>query len=164
MKQNLTDKNHKNKPPLALKLVSTKIHNLDFKTIEQGSTNRNVSLGINLAHTFDYIPKEKLLSILMRIGISGEEAPFEIKLEYEGIFLLNRKATKSEVERYAKINCSAILFPYVREIIADITRRAGFVPLHLGSINFIEAFNKTKKEQSTQEKRSATTLEEIPNV
>ncbi|MDP3298216.1 MAG: protein-export chaperone SecB [Thermodesulfovibrionia bacterium] len=45
------------------------------------------------------------------------------------------------------------MFPYVRETIADLTRRAGFPPLHLNPINFIQLAEKqeAKQTQSTQE-------------
>ncbi|MBW1706391.1 MAG: protein-export chaperone SecB, partial [Deltaproteobacteria bacterium] len=43
-----------------------------------------------------------------------------------------------DVEPIAKINCPAILFPFLRECVADITRRAGFNPLILPPINFVE--------------------------
>ena len=34
------------------------------------------------------------------------------------------------------IHCPNILFPYIREAIADAVSRAGFPPVHLDPINF----------------------------
>ena len=34
------------------------------------------------------------------------------------------------------IHCPTVLFPYVRETIADATQRAGYPPVHLHPINF----------------------------
>jgi len=73
---------------------------------------------------------------------------------YEGFFLLNRRATKKEVEPLSKVNCSAILFPYVRETIAEITRRAGYHPLHLGSFNFVEMAEESDKRPSGKQRKN----------
>jgi len=37
------------------------------------------------------------------------------------------------------VNCRAIIFPYLREYISDLTKRAGFTPLFLPPFNFVEA-------------------------
>ena len=34
------------------------------------------------------------------------------------------------------INCPNVLFPYLRETLADAVGRAGFPPVHLAPINF----------------------------
>jgi preprotein translocase subunit SecB len=34
------------------------------------------------------------------------------------------------------VHCPIVLFPYVRETIADAVSRAGFPPVHLAPINF----------------------------
>jgi preprotein translocase subunit SecB len=40
-----------------------------------------------------------------------------------------------------------IISPYIRETIADLTRSAGFPPLHLNPINFVELAKQTVKEK-----------------
>jgi len=76
----------------------------------------------------------------------------QVNLEDEGEFEINRKATKKEVEPIVKVNCNAILFPYVREIIADITRRGGYVPLHLASMNFSAMMEESRSTKSPRKK------------
>lgn len=140
------------KSPIALKLLSTKIRKLHFEAIEEILAKSTVDLKISLGHSFDYRGKEKMLLVLITINIFGEEAPFKIEVEFEGKFILNRQATKKEIEPFAKVNCSAILFPYIRETIAEITRRAGFPPFHLDLINFVEFFKQECVKDAQQKK------------
>lgn len=54
-------------------------------------------------------------------------------------------------DQFFYINCPAILFPFARETIADMTRRGGFAPLCLPPVNFIalaKARTKAKKPQT----------------
>jgi len=63
--------------------------------------------------------------------------PFAIFIEGKGIFKFKKTPSEAVLKKVSKINCPAIIFPYVRETIADITRRAGFPPLHLNPVNFV---------------------------
>ncbi|NSW86690.1 MAG: protein-export chaperone SecB [Syntrophobacteraceae bacterium] len=45
-------------------------------------------------------------------------------------------------KQYAAVNCPAIIFPYLRETLADLTRRAAFPPLHLPITNFTKFAHK----------------------
>ncbi|MBW2645546.1 MAG: protein-export chaperone SecB [Deltaproteobacteria bacterium] len=138
--------------PISLKLVSTRIQKLHFEILEEVTSENIVDLKVSLGHAFKYNRKKKQLFVLLAVNVSGEEAPFKINAELEGYFLLNRQATKKVVTPFAEINCSAILFPYVRETIAEITRRAGFEPFHLDSVNFVEFFKKLREADAQQNK------------
>ncbi len=149
------------KSPIALKLISTKIKKLAFDTIEGRPIGKPVRLEMRLGQNHNLSSEHNAVSVLIHIDVFGKELPFEISLDYEGVFKLSRRVTEAEVEPYATVNCTAILFPYVREIIADITRRAGFAPLHLQSMNFVEFFRKAQKRDAVPEKgRTATDVQE----
>ena len=101
---------------------------------------------IGVATKFD---KTKfILTVLLKISLSEEDAPFYFHVESEGIFSFQESPDKALIEQFSSINCPAILFPYVRETVADLTRRAGLSPFHLPPINFIE-LAKTSQKQST---------------
>jgi len=141
----------KPKKPLSLELLTAKVLKLEFESITPPSDEpTQIETRIQLA--YNYKPEDKLIFAFIGIAISGEEAPFQVNLEYEGEFEINRKATKKEVEPIAKVNCNAILFPYVREIIADITRRGGYVPLHLASMNFSAMMEESRSTKSPRKK------------
>lgn len=86
---------------------------------------------------------KKLVEILFNIQIAGTQLPFTMDVEYKGNFRFNQdleSIDKSIVEKTININCAAILYPFIRETIAEITRKAGFSPLILPAMNFVEFF------------------------
>jgi len=74
--------------------------------------------------------------------------PFYFKVTVTGNFEFSEKPDEKLIEQFHYINCPGILFPYLREAVADITRRGGFPALHLPVTNFVklkEQFMKGKK-------------------
>ncbi|MEL6373456.1 MAG: protein-export chaperone SecB [Pseudomonadota bacterium] len=69
---------------------------------------------------------------------------YTIELVYAGLFQLNNIPTKS-LEAVLLVNCPMLLFPYMRRIIADITREGGFPPLALDPIDFAALYMSNKK-------------------
>jgi len=66
---------------------------------------------------------------------SGDKTIFLIEASQAGIFGI-RGVTPDQLQPVIAIHCPTVLFPYVRETIADATARAGFPPVHLAPINF----------------------------
>ena len=96
----------------------------------------------------NFIVKEKKeMAILMGVRKLEGNLPYYFEVRAGGLFKFDKLPTKKVLEQFARINCPAIIFPYIRETVADLTRRAGFPPLHLNPINFIEIAkdNKGKK-------------------
>ncbi len=100
------------------------------------SEEHEVSFNLSYNSKYDY--KTKSIDIILHLSIGEDSSPFEIDIEFEGLFFLNKRVSKKNAEPLARINCPAILFPFLRECVADITRRAGFSPLLLPSINFVK--------------------------
>ncbi|MBF0496404.1 MAG: protein-export chaperone SecB, partial [Deltaproteobacteria bacterium] len=73
--------------------------------------------------------------------------PFYFDLSVAGLFEFNETIDEKLLQQFAKINCPAIIFPYLREALADLTRRSGFPALHLPVTNFVEM---EKQAQSNQ--------------
>ncbi len=55
------------------------------------------------------------------------------------------------------INCPTVLFPYIRETLADAVTRAGFPPIHLVPINF-EMLYQQQLAQAQQPAPAAATV------
>lgn len=88
------------------------------------------------------------LRLFMKILIQGEAAPLRAEVEMGGLFGLSSQPSDAvELSRVAEINCAAIMFPYLRESLADLTRRAGLAPLHLPPINFVEFYKQNHPEK-----------------
>jgi preprotein translocase subunit SecB len=68
-----------------------------------------------------------------------EEKPtivFIADLAYAGIFTLNG-IPENQQEPILLVECPRLLFPFARNILADITRDGGFPPVMLGPIDFV---------------------------
>lgn len=103
-----------------------------------------VKLDSNLTMTHDFfadVEGKTCLRLFVKIHLKGENAPLNAEVEIGGIFGVNRKPDSTEeASKLAEINCAAIIFPYLRETVADLTRRAGLAPLHLPPINFVDLY------------------------
>jgi preprotein translocase subunit SecB len=65
----------------------------------------------------------------------GEDALFLIDLVYGGLFqFVNVRA--DELEPMLWIECPRLLFPFARQMLAEITREGGYPPLLVNPIDF----------------------------
>jgi len=60
---------------------------------------------------------------------------YNVELFYGGLFRL-RNVPQNMLQPVLFIDCPAILFPFVRRVLADVTRDGGFPPLMLDPIDF----------------------------
>lgn len=70
---------------------------------------------------------------------STEEKPmvvFIADIAYAGIFTLNG-IPENQQEPILLVECPRLLFPFARNILADVTRDGGFPPVMLGPIDFV---------------------------
>lgn len=99
-----------------------------------------------------YDGKKKALNIRIKVSLADGNAPFTFSVVGEGRFVFKTKPDEQTVANVANINGPAIIYPYVRETIADLTRRAGFPPLHLPPVNFLRLGKKTADINALPEK------------
>ena len=79
----------------------------------------------------------------------GESTVFLIEVQQAGIFRV-QNVPDEHIEPILAITCPNILFPYAREVVSDISIRAGFPPVTLSPVNF-EAIYAHQKEQEAQQ-------------
>ena len=64
---------------------------------------------------------------------------YDLELAYGGLFRIENLPEQA-LEPYLLINCPSLLFPFLRRIVADLTREGGFPPLLLDPIDFAGLF------------------------
>jgi preprotein translocase subunit SecB len=114
--------------------------NLDF------DINHPVSIRCNINTDGNYQRQENRLYVTLTISSvqEGQDSyPFTFSTQYDGRFLLSEPVDQEKASDLIRINCAAIMFPYVREFIASLTMRAGFPPLHVPPVNFVSLARKT---------------------
>jgi preprotein translocase subunit SecB len=85
----------------------------------------------------------------------GEKVMFLIEVKQAGIFQI-RNVPAEELERILAVACPNILFPYLREIVSDVSVRGGFAPALLNPINFEALYQQQKQQQQAQAPSSTT--------
>ena len=65
-----------------------------------------------------------------------QPALFVAELAYGGVFTLN-SIPENAIEPVLLVECPRILFPFARNILADVTRDGGFPPVLLQPIDFV---------------------------
>ena len=108
--------------------------NDDFKNDEEIELSFSVTV-----NSFDSEEK-KIVDVIVNTPETDPQGniPFHFSVTGRGVFIFSEDVTENEDVQLKNINCPAIIFPYVREQVADLTRRSGLPPLHLPPVNFIK--------------------------
>lgn len=75
----------------------------------------------------------------------GEKVMFLIESKQAGIFRLSN-LPKEDVESVLAVMCPNILFPYLREVVSDMSVRGGFAPIMLNPVNFEILYQQQKQQ------------------
>ncbi|WP_185984180.1 protein-export chaperone SecB [Aureimonas mangrovi] len=85
------------------------------------------------------------LTLNARAG-EGDDTLFHAELVYGGVFRLTN-LSKEHVLPVLFIECPRLLFPFARQIIADVSRNGGFPPLMIDPIDFTALFQQRLAEE-----------------
>ena len=82
---------------------------------------------------------------------NGEDkkAVFIVEIEHAGVFLL-RNIPEEHMSAVLAVECPALLFPFTRQIISQVTLDGGFQPFLMEPVNFMALYENSKKEQAAQ--------------
>lgn len=81
----------------------------------------------------------------IRIDATREESTlFIAELSYAGIVTVDDSTTDEEVGKLVMVETPRLLFPFARNILADVTRDGGFPPLLLAPVDFEHLFEQQK--------------------
>jgi len=85
---------------------------------------------------------------------NGDKTLFLVEAEQAGIFQI-KNVPDSELSPVLGIACPTIIFPYLRETVADLIARAGFPPIHLSPVNFEAMYAAGQQERAKQGKNGS---------
>ena len=115
-----------------------------FEINENFDRSKNNDTG--MAFNFDlkigssYMEKERLLavSVLAETHEAESQIPFRFRVKAVGNFSFDSDPDPALLETLKEVNCPAIIFPYIRECLADLSRRSGMSPINLPLVSFIK--------------------------
>jgi preprotein translocase subunit SecB len=109
-------------------------------------------IDLNLTNTQTHIEGdvfEAVLCVTATIKLE-EKTAFLIEVHFAGLFSISGF---DETEQKYLLGSQAmnVLFPYVREVVSDMTVRGGFPPLILSPVNFDALYQQHLKQQEQQD-------------
>jgi len=79
----------------------------------------------------------------------SEKLVFEVEVEYAGVFLI-RNIPGEHINGLLGVDCPTILFPYMRQIVSQLTVDGGFMPFLMEPINFRVAYENNLQQQAKE--------------
>jgi preprotein translocase subunit SecB len=110
----------------------------------------DLALDINISK----MPEEGVFEVVLHIEASAKTETislFVVDLQYAGIFSLIN-IPEDQQKLLLAIHCPAMIFPFARKIIADVTQDGGFQPLMIDPIDFGALFHKKMIEEEQKNK------------
>ncbi len=116
-----------------------------FARLKDKEPEINVNVNVNAQGL-----EKNLFEIVLHIKSeckTAEDVAFICELVYGGVFTLN--VPQEHLEPMLLIECPRMLFPFARNIVADVTRDGGFPPLLLNMVDFVAMYQKQLQEHQT---------------
>lgn len=107
-------------------LIYTRNENLD-RTIRKFDIESEISAEIYI----DEENSEAVVKLIAKLGsLEKEDSPFLVKVIVSGLFTFNSEEDEQELgfEHYLSSNSVAILYPYLRGLVSDLTTRSNEFP------------------------------------
>ena len=127
------------------KIAGIRLNEAHFSLIRGFKREKNKSIEIKHNIEVGYKTEDKVLQVIVSASSDSENQPFRFSVSWEGLFAFDKLPSKEDLDRIANINCAAIIFPFVRETIADLTRRASLPPLNLSPFNFLAMYEENQE-------------------
>lgn len=107
-----------------------------FGDLQTASPDINIDISVNARQLV-----ENVFEVVLGINASckvGEHVGFIMELTYGGAFTLN--LPDEHRNAVLLIECPRLLFPFARNIVADVSRDGGFPPIMLGMVDFVAMY------------------------
>ncbi len=117
-----------------------------FNKMQETQPDLNVTVDIGVAKMEGI---ENTYEVSLNMGAEmkiGDEVGFITELKYAGVFTIN--VPEENTGPMLMIECPRILFPYARNVISNVTRDGGFMPLTLQPIDFVAMYQKNAQDNA----------------
>ncbi|MDR3038635.1 MAG: protein-export chaperone SecB [Candidatus Adiutrix sp.] len=98
--------------------------------VDHQPTEARISIGVSLKNNGEFLDDGRRAHFIQRFKTGDPEtAPFFLDVEFGALFFLDPPPLPLEWPHYVRQVLPQIVFPYLREYVAETTRRGGFTPL-----------------------------------
>jgi preprotein translocase subunit SecB len=140
-------------PPLQVRVLAQYIKDLSFenpnvhKLMDDPGDQPNLRIEVNV-NASNVGPKKFESVINFKAEATNKHGTlYDMELAYGGTFMVEN-LPEPQLQPFLLIHCPSLLFPFVRRLIADLTREGGFPPLLLDPIDFGALFLKRQQERA----------------
>lgn len=104
------------------------------------------SIKVDFKCSYKFDDKNLTLNVILGVSTKGDLLPFRFAVDMGGVFILDSKPNARELDAISNIYCPAVIYPFLREFVADLIKRGGDEPFYLPILNFQELYKKSQKE------------------
>lgn len=132
-------------PPIQAQVVAQYIKDLSFENPNVGNLingpgenpNMKLEINVNAQRMGDDVFESAIDFRAHATNATG--TIYILEVVYAGLFRL-RGVPDQAMEPFLLINCPTLIFPFLRRLVADVSREGGFPPLLLDPIDFAGLF------------------------
>ena len=140
--------NYENKIEFALGIRSQYLKDISFENPQAPEIfKKNIKPDIDISVDIKAnLKEENLYEIILYFKVVyefEEKIIFMIEIEYAGLFDLS-KIKKDDLEFVSLVECPKLLFPYVRQIVSNLTSYGGFPAVLIEPVDFNSIYKQHK--------------------
>ncbi len=145
----------------SMNLVGQYIRDLSFEnpgapaTLLAGGSNPafNVSISVGVKKQSDEI---YAVELTLNAKANREETVlFNVELVYGGMFRL-KNVPEAQLSPLLMIECPRLIFPFARQVLANVTQQGGFPPLMMEPVDFSAIYRQNLAKLAAQQNAAAT--------
>lgn len=125
-----------------------KINSMSFELNDEYNVEDDIEIDFKLGVSINISKDGKGAKVILSLGVFDDEEnlhPFRLKASITGYFSTEDKIEKNKLVDFCKINATAILFPYLRAAVTDITKASNIQPLVLPLVNVYNLIVRSEK-------------------
>jgi preprotein translocase subunit SecB len=151
----MADNNNGEQAQMSAQVVGQFIRDLSFENpnvsrlLDGPGDNPNLKIEVNV--NAERLRPELFQSVIdfKAHATNASGTIYIMECVYGGLFKLQNVPDQA-LEPFLLINCPTILFPFLRRLVADVTREGGFPPLLLDPIDFAGLYMRRQQEMAAQ--------------
>ena len=94
-----------------------------------------------------------IIEVILELSVEAkqqETTAFLVEVQQAGLFLM-RGMTQEQMAQILGSYCPAQLYPYAREVVADLTGKGGFPQVHLKPVNFEALVEEARRRDAAED-------------
>ena len=120
-------------------------------TVKQGEPKVDVNMSLHNKKMEGDGLYEVSLTINTKITHGADnKVLFIIEVEQGGIFVL-KNIPEEHIKALLAVDCPAMIFPYTRQIISQLSVDGGFVPFLMEPVNFMALYQNSQRQAANQQ-------------